>query len=192
MTFDEVQRVRRSILIGAVAVMVLTDIGGCTAFMTPPALPSEKAALESAAAAFQSSAPRGDKSADPGRPSPVATDSPPETGLFRDANAPASGSIFNPSGEWAGWIDADTFAQVWAGADPGHGNRGVVLMMRRPGIGDRAHLDPDGSPTQSFVEPPVTTGPLTMTAVRNGLLLMRDAKGVKLTFSPVTGAFVTP
>lgn len=171
---------------------MLVLVTSACALVPASSIPPEKAALESAAAAFRSSAPRADKSSDPGDPLVIQTDPPPDVGLFENANAPAPGGIFTPSNAWAGWIDADTFVQVWAGAQPDFGGRGVVMVMRRPGVGDGSHLDPDTDATQSFVAPPGNGGRLTITEVRDHLLVIRNPKGTEFEFDPATGAFVTP
>lgn len=156
------------------------------------AVPSEKAALESFAAAWQSSAPRADKSSDPGRPLLIQTDPPPEVGLFEHANAPAPGGVFTPTNEWAGWIDAKTFVQVWAGDQPQMGGGGLMMVMRRPGIGDGAHLDPQAEPTATFVPPPTRGGPLKIAAVDDSRLIVRNPKGEEFLFDPAAGLFVEP
>jgi hypothetical protein len=156
-------------------------------------LPDEKAAMESAAAVLRSSAPRAEKSSDAHGPDVVETDPPPEVGLFENVNAPASGSVFTPSNEWSGWIDASTFVQVWAGEQPDRGGSGVLMVMRRPGVGDGSHLDPDRPSVQTYVLPPTSGGRLTITRVRDrGVLVIRDPKGQEFEFDAVTGAFLTP
>ncbi len=181
----------RRLAAGTTGIVLALVTSACALVPTSP-IPSEKAALESAAAAFRSSAPRADKSSDPGHPRVIQTDPPPEVGLFEHANAPAPGGVFTPSNEWAGWIDADTFVQVWAGQQPDLGGRGVVMVMRRPGIGDGSHLDADAHATQTFVAPPGKSGRLTITDVRGHLLVIRNPKGTVFEFDPATGAFVTP
>jgi hypothetical protein len=181
----------RLIIIRTMGMLLAVVVSAC-GLVGSPALPSEKAALESFAAARRSSAPRADKSSDPGRPVVTETDAPPEIGLIAHANAPAPGGVFTPSNEWAGWIDATTFVQVWAGDQPALAGGGVVMVMRRPGVGDGVHLDPDAEPTQSFVPPPVKGGPLSITEVRDGLLVIRNPKGREFLFEPASGTFVTP
>jgi hypothetical protein len=181
---------RRSI-IWTTGMLIAVVVSACGSAATPP-IPSEKVALESFAAAFRSSAPRADKSSDPGPPIASETDAPPEVGLFAHANAPAPGGVFTPSNEWAGWVDVKTFVQVWAGDQPELGGGGLIMVMRRPGLGDGLHLDPDAEPTQTFVPPPVKGGPLTITAVRKGLLVISNPKGDEFLFDPADGTFMTP
>lgn len=179
------------IIVGTQGMLLAMVVAACGPASTP-AMPSEKVALESFAAAWRSSAPRADKSSDPGRQVVTETDSPPDVGLFAHANAPAPGGVFTPSNEWAGWMDATTFVQVWAGDQPAVGGGGLVMVMRRPGVGDGVHLDPDAQSTQAFVPPPVKGGPLTITGVRDGLLVMGNPKGGEFLFDPASGMFVTP
>jgi len=133
--------------------LLATVASGC-AVGGADTLPPEKAAIASAAAALQSTAPRADKSTDPGRPVVIETDPPPEVGMLGQVNAPAPGGIFTPTNAWAGWVDAKTYIQVWAGDQPEYGGGGLMLVMRRPGVGDGAHLDPNAEPTESYVPPP--------------------------------------
>ncbi len=179
------------ITIGTAGMLLVVIVSACGLAATPSA-PSEKVALESFAAAWRSSAPRVDKSSDPGRPIVTETDAPPDVGLFAHANAPAPGGVFTPSNEWAGWIDATTFVQVWAGEQPAVGGGGLVMVMRRPGVGDGAHLDPDAESTQTFVLPPTSGGPLTIKEVRGPLLVIANPKGTEFLFDPASGVFVTP
>ena len=181
----------RRITIGTTGMLLAVVVSACGLVATPP-MPPEKAALESFAAARRSSAPRADKSSDPGRPAVTETDAPPDVGLFAHANAPAPGGVFTPSNEWAGWIDAKTFVQVWAGDQPAFGGGGLVMVIRRPGVGDGVHLDPDAASMQTFVPPPVTGGPLTITGVRDRLLVIGNPNGRKFLFDPASGTFVTP
>ena len=181
----------RRIAIGVTGMLVAVVASACGLVATPP-MPSEKAALESFDAARRSSAPRADKASDPGRPIVSETDAPPEIGLFAHANAPAPGGVFTPSNEWAGWIDATTFVQVWAGDQPAFGGGGLVMVMRRLGIGDGVHLDPDAESTQSFIAPPVKGGPLSITGICDGSLVIRNPKGREFLFVPASGTFVTP
>jgi hypothetical protein len=175
--------------VGAAVALVAAVASGC-AIGGAGTLPPDKAALESFAAAWQSSAPRADKSSDPGRPSVVQTDPPPMVGLLGPFNAPAPGGVFTPTSAWAGWIDPTTYVQVWAGDQPEFGGGGLMMVMRRPGIGDGAHLDPNAEPTASYVPPPTKGGPLTITAVRDGKLVIRNPKGTEFLFDPVAGGFV--
>jgi hypothetical protein len=134
--------------------------------------------------------PPADKSTDPGGPIVIQTDPPPEVGLLGQVNAPAPGGVFTPTNAWAGWIDASTFVQVWAGDQPEFGGGGLMMVMRRPGIGDGAHLDPNGEPAASYVPPPTKGGPLTIVAVQDGNLVIRNPKGTDFLFDPAAGAFV--
>ena len=182
---------RRRVAAGTAGIaLVLVACG--SALAPTPAIAPGKAALESAAAVFRSSAPRADKSSDPGRPPVLQTDPPPDVGLFEQVNAPAPGGVFTPSNEWAGWVDSDTFVQVWAGEQPEFGGRGVVMVMRRPGVGDGAHLDPDGHSTQAYARPPTIGGRLTITEVRDHRLVIRNTEGEDFEFDPGTGSFSTP
>ena len=181
----------RRITIGTTGMLLAVVVSACGLVATP-AMPPEKVALESFAAARRSSAPRADKSSDPGRPVVTETDAPPDVGLFAHANAPAPGGVFTPSNEWAGWIDATTFVQVWAGDQPAFGGGGLVMVMRRPGMGDGVHLDPDAASMQTFVPPPVKGGPLTITGVRDRLLVIGNPNGREFLFDPASGTFVTP
>ena len=146
--------------------------------------------MESRASAIRSSAPVADKSSDPGRPA-AQTDPPPELGLLGNVNAPAPGSVFTPTNEWAGWVDRSTYVQVWAGTKGDGSGAGVLFVMRRQGIGDGIHLDPNSEPTATFVEPPRPAGALRITAVADGKLHIADASGDELVFDPATGAFET-
>ena len=175
--------------VAAAVALVAAVAAGC-AIGGPGTLPPDKAALESAAAAFRSSAPRGDKSSDPGRPSDGQTDPPPMTGLLGPRSAPASGGVFTPTSAWAGWVDAKTYVQVWAGDQPEFGGGGLMMVMRRPGIGDGAHLDPNAESTASYVPPPTSGGPLTIVAVRLGRLVIRNPGGTEFLFDSAAGAFV--
>ena len=174
----------------ATAVVLVAAVASGCAIGGAGTLPPEKAALESFAAAFQSAAPRADKSSDPGRPLVIQTDSPPDVGLLGQFNAPAPGGVFTPTNAWAGWIDAKTYVQVWAGDQPEFGGGGLIMVMRRPGVGDGAHLDPNAEPTASYVPPPTKGGPLTIAAVRDGRLVIRNPKGTEFLFDPAAGAFV--
>jgi hypothetical protein len=173
----------------SVVIIVAAAVTGC-AIDPVDTLPPEKAALESFAAAFQSAAPRADKSTDPGPPLVIVTDPPPDVGLLDQVNAPAPGGIFTPTNAWAGWIDARTYVQVWAGDQPGSGGGGLMLVIRRPGIGDGAHLDPNAEPTASYVPPPSESGPLTIVAIRDGKLVVRTSTGTEWLFDPGAGAFL--
>lgn len=180
----------RHVVAGSAAIGLVLVTSAC-GLAPASAIAPAKTALESAAA-LRSNAPRADKSSDPGRPLVIQTDPPPDVGLFENANAPAPGGVFTPSNEWAGWIDADTFVQVWAGEQPDLGGRGVVMVMRRPGVGDGSHLDPGAESAQSYVVPPSESGTLAITDVRDRLLVIRDPKGHEFEFDPATGAFVLP
>ena len=176
--------------VGAVVALMVAVASGCT-IGGAGTVPSEKVALESFAAASQSAAPpRADKSTDPGRTIVIQTDPPPEVGLLGKVNAPAPGGVFTPANEWAGWIDPSTFVQVWAGDQPEFGGGGLMMVMRRPGIGDGAHLDPNAEPVASYVPPPTKGGPLTIVAARDGNLVIRNPKGTEFLFDPAAGAFV--
>lgn len=180
---------RMSLRTAAVLLALGASTSGCAG---TTALPSEKARLESFAAAWQSSGPRADKSSDPGRPLVVQTDPPPAVGLFEHVGAPAPGGVFTPTNAWAGWIDAKTFVQVWAGDRPDSGGGGLIMVMRRPGVGDGVHLDPDAESVVAFVPPPTKGGPLRISAVREDGLVIRNAEGKEFLFDPARGAFVTP
>ena len=67
------------------------------------------------------------------------------------------------------------------------------MVMRRPGVGDGSHLDPDATSMQSLcVFPPIKSGRLTITDVRDHRLVIRNPEGQEFEFDPATGAFVMP
>jgi hypothetical protein len=122
----------------------------------------------------------------------VQTDPPPEVGLLGPVNAPAPGGVFTPTTAWAGWIDAKTYVTVWAGYEPDAGGDGVMMVMRRPGVGDGLHLDPDGEPSVRYVRPPGQGGSLTIVELRDNKLVVREAHGDAFLFDPDIGAFLSP
>lgn len=151
-------------------------------------LPPEKQALESFAAAQQSSGPAADKSADPGGPLIVQTDPPPLVGLLGQVTAPISGSVFTPTNAWAGWVDQSTYVQVYAGDSPAAG--GLMFVLRRKGSGGQ--LDPNASPATRFVPPPESGGPLVIVRVESDRLIVANQQGDEFRFDPASGAFDAP
>ena len=159
---------------------------GLSACAAPPSdLPSEKQALESFALAQRSSGPVADKSTDPGRPVGGQVDPPPAVGLLGQVNAPISSTEFTPTNAWAGWIDATTYVQVFAGGSPAGGGR--MFVMRR--TGHAGHLDADSSPTATFVAPPEPGGPLSIVRVDGTRLVVANQHGVEFSFDPVAMTF---
>jgi hypothetical protein len=161
-------------------------LSGCAG--PPSDLPSEKQALESFALAQRSSGPRADKSTDPGRPVDGQVDPPPAVGLLGQVNAPISPTEFTPTNAWAGWIDATTYVQVFAGDAPTGGGR--MFVMRR--TGHAGHLDADSSPTATFVPPPESGGPLSIVRVDGTRLVVANQHGVEFSFDPVAMTFDEP
>jgi hypothetical protein len=104
-------------------------------------------------------------------------------------NAPIPGGIFTPTSAWAGWIDPSTYVQVYAGDTPEHPGRGAMFVLRRPGVGDRVHIDPNGAPTARFVDPPAPGGPLRIVAEKDGKLVVRNPQGTEYVFDPVSARF---
>jgi hypothetical protein len=175
--------------VGILGIAVLACATALAACAPADELPPAKRALETFAAERQANAPRADKSADPGRPVDAETDPPPETGLLGMVNAPVLGAIFTPTSAWAGWTDSSTYVQVFAGDTPEHPGRGAMFVLTRPGIGDGAHIDPNGAPTALFVDPPKPGGPLTIVAEKGGKLIVRNQKGKEYAFDPVSAQF---
>jgi hypothetical protein len=171
------------------ATVIVAVAAGAMAAANPTRdqLPPEKQAQVDAAASLRVSAPRADKSNDPGRPIAAPADTSPETGLVGAVNAPISGSLFTPQNEWAGWTSATTFTQVWAGAAPGDTGHGLVFVVRRSG--DGRLLDDESAPITSLVEAPAIGGPLKIVRVENGNLVIANPGGHEFIFNPATGAF---
>lgn len=172
-----------ALVLAAVSAMGLTACGG-----PPGDLPSEKQALESFALAQRSSRPAADKSTDPGRPVDGQVDSPPAVGLLGQVNAPISSTEFTPTNAWAGWIDATTYVQVFAGDAPAGGGR--MFVMRR--TGHAGHLDADSSPIATLVLPPEPGGPLSIVRVDGTRLIVANQHGVEFRFDPVAMTFDAP
>ena len=150
-------------------------------------LPPEKQALEDFAAANQANAPIKDKAKDPGRPVNTAIDVPPDTGLLGPVNAPVPGGVFTPTNEWAGWVDATAYLQVYAGDSPENPNTGVVFVVRR--FGSNGHLDPNLDPVTTFINPPAVGGPLKIVRVEGGELIIANPGGHEFRFNPAAVAF---
>jgi hypothetical protein len=175
--------------LGPVLVTAAAIIGlvACAA-SAPTDLPSEKQAQESMALAQRSSGPVADKSTDPGRPVDGQVDPPPAVGLLGQVNAPLSSLEFTPTTAWAGWIDPTTYVQVFAGDSPAGG--GLMFVLRRTGHG--GHLDPESSPTGSFIKPPQPGGPLTLVRVEGTKLIVANQHGLEFSFDPVSATFDEP
>lgn len=175
-----------------VAALLLVSSGGGLISCGAPAseLPPAKQALETFAAEFRSSAPRADKASDSGRPLVDQTDPPPDTGLLGHVNAPVSGSVFTPTNEWAGWVDATTYVQVYAGHSPGQPGPGLMFVVRR--AGSDGHLDPESSPSTQFVSPPEPGGPLEIVRVDGSELIVSNPQGQEFRFDPASAAFGSP
>lgn len=174
---------------GLVFVTAAAVIGLSACAAPPPTdLPSEKQAQESMALAQRSSGPVADKSTDPGRPVDGQVDPPPAVGLLGQVNAPLSSSDFTPTTAWAGWTDPTTYVQVWAGDAPAGG--GLMFVLRR--TGHQGHLDPESSPTGSFVKPPEPGGPLTLLRVEGTRLIVANQHGREFSFDPVSATFDEP
>jgi hypothetical protein len=177
--------------LGGAAVLVLATAGLITA--AKPAgdvLPPEKQALENFAATHRAEAPKPDKSKDGGRAAAKAAavpDEPPDTGLLGPVSAPMPGGIFTSTNAWAGWTDATTYTQVYAGDSPENPGNGLVVLVRRPG-GSQL-LTAGATPTSASHKPPVAGGPLRILRVENGKLVMANPAGRELRFDPVEGAF---
>lgn len=176
----------RTVIAGTTLVSLAVAVAGCA---PAPTLPPDKQALESAAAAFRSSGPSVSKPAGTGGPVIFQTDSPPETGLLGQLNAPVAGGVFTPTNAWAGWTSATTYVQVYAGESPDRAGHGLMFVIRRPGI-DGQHLDPEGSPSALEVSPPTEGGRLTIDRVEDGKLIVHDLAGTELTFDPVSARFI--
>lgn len=175
--------------VGAAALAFAVVAAGLVMAANPSGsqLPANKQALENYAASFRADAPAADKGKDPGRPVAAETDSPPDTGLLGPVNAPVAGEEFTPSNAWAGWTDAQTYTQVYAGGSPLHPGWGVMLVIRRPG--NDPYLDPAGEPVMSYVPPPAVGGPLTILRVDGSGLIVANPGGHEFRFNPATAAF---
>jgi hypothetical protein len=179
----------RLIAIGAaILVLALTGIGVITA-ANPPVekLPADKQALEDAAAAFRAKAPKGDKAHDPGRPVDTQTEGPPETGLLGAFNAPVSGTEFTPTNAWAGWTDANTYTQVWAGNSPKDPGHGLVFVVRRHGA--NGILDDSVAPVPALIKQPAAGGPLRIVRVEGDELIVANPGGHEFRFKPASASF---
>ena len=175
--------------IGAVTlVLALTGIGVISA-ADPPAekLPADKQALEDAAAALRATAPKGDKAHDPGRPVNTQTEGPPETGLLGPFNAPVSGTEFTPKNAWAGWTNATTYTQVWAGDSPRDPGHGLVFVVRRRGA--NGILDDSLAPVPALIKAPAAGGPLRIVRVEGDELIVANPGGHEFRFNPATSSF---
>jgi hypothetical protein len=173
----------------AALVLILASTGGGLVSCGAPAseLPPAKQALETFASEFRSNASKADKSSDPGRPLVDQTDPPPATGLLGQVNAPISGSVFTPTNAWAGWVDTNTYVQVYAGDSPGQSGRGLMFVVRR--AGSDGHLDSESSPSTQFVSPPEPGGPLEIVRVEGSELIVSNPQGHEFRFDPASAVF---
>lgn len=185
----------RLAMLGVAAAVVITVIVTAGASLKTAAdsttiatvLPPTKQALEDAAASYRATAPKADKAADPGRPVDTQTDGPPETGLLGAFNAPISGTEFTPENAWAGWINAKTYVQVWAGYSPEAPDIGLVFIVRRSGSNGR--LDDGEPPAGSLVNAPKGDGPLEIVRAVGTKLIMADAQGRQAQFDTASSVF---
>jgi hypothetical protein len=155
----------------------------------PPAdkLPAEKQALEDAAASLRANAPKGDKAHDPGRPVDTQAEGPPDTGLLGAFNAPISGTEFTPKNAWAGWTDASTYIQVWAGNSPTDPGNGLVFVVRRHGA--NGILDDSVAPVPALIKAAAAGGPLHIVRVEGDQLIVANPAGREFRFNPASSAF---
>ena len=169
----------------------LAVLAGCQAIGWPQPtdeLPPDKQAMERMAAEHQREGATRDKVTDPGRPAIDQPDPPPLTGLLGSVQAPVFGEIFTPVNAWAGWVDATTYVQVWAGFSPSTPGRGYVFVGRHTGSNGR--IDHVVEPSTSLVAAPAGDAPLTILRVDEDMLIMGTPDGLELRFDPASGAFV--
>jgi len=179
----------RPVAIGVAALALAATSIGIISAASPAAekLPAEKQALVDAAASFRANAPKGDKAHDPGRPVDTQTDGPPETGLLGAFNAPISGTEFTPKNAWAGWTDAGTYTQVWAGSSPSDPGNGLVFVVRRHG--SSGILDDSVAPAPTLIKSPAVGGPLQIVRVDGSELIVANPGGREFRFNPASLKF---
>jgi len=148
---------------------------------------AEKDAFLAAEGALKATAPKTDKSKDPGRPIDTAPRQPPDTGLLGARNAPIAGGQFTPQNEWAGWTDATTYTQVWAGDSPDDPGKGLVFIVRRTGADGL--LTEGVEPVSSLVKPQSVGGPLRIVRVDGTDLIVANPGGHEFRFNAAKGAF---
>jgi hypothetical protein len=164
---------------------------GATSIPASPA-PSELTAAEkdaflAAEDALRATAPKTDKSKDPGRPTDTSKPEPPATGLLGARTAPIAGGQFTPENEWAGWTDATTYTQVWAGDSPDDPGKGLVFVVRRAGA--NGLLSEGVEPVSSLIRPASVGGPLRIVRVDGADLIVANPGGHEFRFNPAATAF---
>jgi hypothetical protein len=171
-------------------------IGICTPFTaatliaaaSPHAdLPAAKQALVDAAKVHRAAGRPAIKATDLGRPLVAQTDEQPATGFLGQVAAPISGEEFTAENAWAGWLDADTYVQVYAGSSPSRPEQGLVFVVRR-------HGRPDGrggglATRGRLIAKPGLGGPASIVRIEGRRVVVRDPHGHEARFDPGTETF---
>lgn len=170
------------------AVLLLAAISATLISAADPAdkLPPEKQALVDFAAAQRTAGKSADKTKDRGAPLVLQADPPAEVGLLGPVGAPVSGSIFTSENAWAGWLDDQTYAQVYAGAPGENRAQGLLFVVLRSG--DLGILKADGGSSSQVISAPIG-GPLHIVRVEDGLLIVANPGGREARFDPSTRSF---
>lgn len=149
-------------------------------------LPPEKQALVDFENAQQQGGDPADKGKDRGAPLVLQVDPPAEVGLLGPVGAPVAGSIFTAENAWAGWLDDQTYAQVYAGAPGENRTQGLLFVVLRSG--EQRVLKADGGSSSQVISAPIG-GPLHIVRVEDGLLVVANPGGREIRFDPSSQSF---
>lgn len=180
-----------AVLLAAVAVSQIVA-GSPTHSAAPRAagaasdLTADKQAIQDALHQRQLTAPRGNKTADPGRPAANAAVAPEQApvGMLGALNAPVSGQQFTPTNAWAGWTNSTRYTMVWAGYATDDTSQGLVFVIRRSGS-DGA-VDHSAPPVSVLYTPSGTVGALKIVGASANILDLADSGGQTVKFDPTT------
>ncbi len=169
-------------------VLLLAAVGATLISAADPTdkLPPEKQALVDFAEAQRQGGKPADKTKDRGAPLVLQADPPAEVGLLGQVGAPVAGSIFTAENAWAGWLDDQTYAQVYAGAPGENRTQGLLFLVLRSG--ERRVLKADGGSDSQVITAPIG-GPLHIVRVEGGLLVVANPSGREVRFDPSSRSF---
>jgi hypothetical protein len=150
-------------------------------------LPAEKQAQIDAAKAHRLAGRPADKAADAGRPHIIQSDEPAATGLLGPVSAPIAGEAFTPANAWAGWVETQTYVQVYAGTSPSNPGQGLLFVVRRHG--HQPNADPVGTPQGRTITVSRSGGPVHIVRSDGGRIVVRNSGGHEFRFNPATETF---
>ncbi len=177
-------------LVFATAALSVTATALYASVQTDP-LPPAKAAIEDFAASNRAA---GQARAVPKPaqdvPVPGATDAPPITGIIQDMDAPISGTDFQPTNAWGGFLNG-RFIRVYAGVAPDRPTQGLLFMISAPVDRSGGIVDWDRA-TQALIATPGAEGPVRIAAAAGSRLRLVSESGGILDFDVLARTFIAP